>query len=113
MYMLDWSVDTLYRPRLLSYYRGSPGDTTMVHLIPAFYNVDSKKQLLLDLPRLTHINSISFRWSETPGQVYGDYLERGFQKAQVLQLDLAKNRVITLVTDNSKTNIDNFNYWLV
>ena len=28
MYMLDWSVDTLYRPRLLSYYRGSPGDTT-------------------------------------------------------------------------------------
>ena len=36
MYLLDWSVDTLYRPRLLSYYRGSPGDTTMVHYIPVF-----------------------------------------------------------------------------
>ena len=25
MYLLDWSVDTLYRSRLLSYFRGSPG----------------------------------------------------------------------------------------
>ena len=32
MYLLDWSVDTLYRPKLLSYYRGSPGDTTMVYM---------------------------------------------------------------------------------
>lgn len=113
MYMLDWSVDSLYRPRLLSYYRGSPGDTNMVYLIPTFYDIAKKKQLLLDLPRLTHINSISFRWSETSGQVYGYYQDRGFQKAQVVQLDLAKNRVTSLVTDNSKTNIDNFQYWLV
>lgn len=113
MYMLDWSVDSLYRPRLLSYYRGSPGDTNMVYLIPTFYNIQKKKQLLLDLPRLTHINSISFRWSKTPGQVYGYYQDRGFQKAQVVQVDLTKNRITTLVTDNSKTNIDNFRYWLV
>ena len=26
MYLLDWSVDTLYKARLLSYYRGSPGE---------------------------------------------------------------------------------------
>ena len=44
MYLLDWSVDTLYRPRLLSYYRGSPGDTTMVHMIPVFYDVTAKKR---------------------------------------------------------------------
>ncbi|MBX2874926.1 MAG: prolyl oligopeptidase family serine peptidase [Saprospiraceae bacterium] len=112
MYMLDWSVDTLYRPRLLSYYRGSPGDTNMVHLIPTFYSLKKKKQLSLNLPRLTHINSISFRWSKTTGQAYGYYQDRGFQNAKVLQLDLTKNRVITLVTDNSKTNIDNFRYWL-
>ncbi len=113
MYMLDWSVDSLYRPRLLSYYRGSPGDTNMVYLTPVFYSIPKKKQLQLDLPRLTHINSISFRWSKTPGQVYGYYQDRGFKKAQILQLDLAKKRVIKLITDNSKTNIDNFRYWLV
>ncbi|MEN8119247.1 MAG: hypothetical protein ABFS35_02830 [Bacteroidota bacterium] len=36
MHLLDWSIDTLYRPRLLSYYRGSPGDTAMVYVNPVF-----------------------------------------------------------------------------
>ena len=36
MYLLDWSIDSLYRPKLLSYYRGSPGDTSMVYMEPVF-----------------------------------------------------------------------------
>lgn len=112
MYMLDWSVDSLYRPRLLSYYRGSPGDTNMVHLAPVFYNLNRKKQVPIKLPRLTHINSMSFRWSKASDQVYAYYQERGFQKAQILQLNLAKNRSVQLISDHSKTNIDNFDYWL-
>jgi len=44
MYLLDWSIDSLYKPKLLSYYRGSPGDTTMVHTKPIFFNVDNKKR---------------------------------------------------------------------
>lgn len=113
MYMLDWSVDTLYRPGLLSYYRGSPGDTNMVHMIPVFYNVNTKRQISLDLPRLTHINNMSFRWSKSPNLVYAFFQERGFKKAQILQLNLANRRALQLVTDNSRTNIDNFAYWLV
>ena len=42
MYMLDHSIDSLYKPKLLSYYRGSPGDTTMVMVTPVFYNVENK-----------------------------------------------------------------------
>lgn len=112
MYMLDWSVDTLYRPKLLSYYRGSPGDTNMVHMLPVFYNVSQKKQIQIELPRLTHINSMSFRWSKSPSLIYGYYQERGFQKAQILQIHLANRRTLQVVADNSPTNIDNFNYWL-
>lgn len=62
MYLLDWSIDSLYRPKLLSYYRGSPGDTTMVYMEPVFFNVTTGKEIKVDLPRSTHINSISKRW---------------------------------------------------
>lgn len=113
MYMLDWSVDTLYRPRLLSYYRGSPGDTTMVHMIPVFYDIQKRTQIRTQLPRLTHINGISFRWSAEEGKVFAYYSERGFQKANILQLDLRRGRSTNLITDRSKTNIDNFSYWLL
>ena len=42
MYLLDWSVDTLYRPRLLSYYRGSPGDTNVVYHIPVIFDIENR-----------------------------------------------------------------------
>lgn len=113
MYLLDWSVDTLYRSRLLSYFRGSPGDTTMVHMIPVFYNIEQKKEIVPDLPRNTHINGISFRWSAVPGQVYAHYSERGYQKSHILKLDLKTNQLTTLITETSDTRIDNFNYWLI
>lgn len=49
MYMLDWSIDSLYRPQLLSYFRGSPGDTTIVHYIPILYDIETGKQTWVEL----------------------------------------------------------------
>lgn len=112
MYLLDWSVDTLYRPRLLSYYRGSPGDTSMVYMIPAFYNIEEGKEIKFDLPRNTHINSIGFRWSDSPTKLYASYSERGFKKVHLLRLNLLNSNIEELYTEESATNIDNFSYWL-
>ncbi len=111
MYLLDWSIDTLYRAKLLSYYRGSPGDTGMVYMIPVFFDAVSGKELRPALPRNTHINSVSFRWSDEPGKVYAVYGERGYQKTHLLRLDLEKNQLKELVSESSPTNIDNFDYW--
>lgn len=108
MYLLDWSVDTLFRPRLLSYYRGSPGDTTMVHDLPVFYDMESKKEIPTTLPRNTHINSIAFDWSAESGKIYAQYQERGYQKEWVKLLDLKKGILETLITETSETNIDFF-----
>ncbi|WPP52765.1 S9 family peptidase [Catalinimonas niigatensis] len=113
MYLLDWSVDSLYRPRLLSYYRGSPGDTTMVHMHPVFFEVESGKEIKPELPPVTHINAVAFRWAEEAGKVYAQYNERGFQKVQLLSLDLSANELKPLITESSKTNIDNFDYQLI
>ncbi|MDO5977494.1 S9 family peptidase [Flavivirga spongiicola] len=111
MYLLDWSKDSLYKPKLLSYYRGSPGDTTMVYEKPVFYNIDTKKEVKTSLPKGTHINSISTNWSDKSGVLFANYLERGFQKEYVKQIDLNTNTERTLITETSNTNIDNFRYF--
>ncbi len=63
MYLLDWSIDSLYRPKLLSYYRGSPGDTGMIYMEPAFFNIKTGKEIRPDLPKSTHINAVYLQHS--------------------------------------------------
>ncbi|MBW6536948.1 MAG: S9 family peptidase, partial [Mariniphaga sp.] len=113
MFLLDWSIDTLYRPKLLSYYRGSPGDTGMVYLEPVFFNVKSGKTVRPQIPPGTHINAISVQWSETPGKVYLYQPVRGFQQINLFAFDLENEVLDLLYSESSKTNIDNFTYRLV
>lgn len=112
MYLLDWSVDTLYRARLLSYYRGSPGDTTVVHLKPVVFEVATGKEISLPIPPMTHENGYSFEWSETSGVAFADYRERGFQRGHLLKIDLNTGTHKNLFSDSSKTNVDAFNLWI-
>ena len=111
MYLLDWSKDDLFKPRLLSYYRGSPGDTNMVMMRPVIFNIDNQKELDLGLPTNTHINTVSLAWSENDGKAYASYSERGYKRQFVKLLDLNKEEVKTLIDEKSETNIDNFSYW--
>ena len=113
MYLLDWSVDTLYRARLLSYYRGSPGDMNVVHLLPIVFNLETGKEIRLAIPPVAHENGYSFEWAEKSGIGYADYRERGFQKAHVLQIDLNAGQQKIMLSDSSHTNIDGFDNWLV
>src|SRR5690625_7137574 len=88
MYLPDLSIDSLKCPKPPSYYRGSPGDTTMVYVEPVFFNVASGKEIKVDLPRSTHINSIAKRWSKKPSIVYLESTSRGFQNKAIHRLDL-------------------------
>ncbi len=110
MYLLDWSIDSLYRPKLLSYYRGSPGDTAMVHLKPVFFNIETKKEVKSTLPRGTHINSVNVSWTKESGKLLANYAERGFLKEYVKLVDLKNNTEHTLIKETSDTGIDNFEY---
>lgn len=108
MYLLDHSIDSLYKSKLLSYYRGSPGDTTMVHVTPVFYNVNTKKEVKTNLPTGTHINSVAIEWLEKSGEFLAEYSERGFKKEFLKYINLNNGEEKTLVEETSKTNIDNF-----
>ncbi len=108
MYLLDASIDSLYRPKLLSYYRGSPGDTTMVHTKPVFFNVTTRKEVKTTLPNNTHINNVYLEWADKSGVVIANYSERGYKKEHLLQVDLNANTSKSLFVDESETNVDKF-----
>ena len=108
MYLLDWSIDSLYRPKLLSYYRGSPGDTSMVYMKPVFFNIASGKEIKVDLPRSTHINAIDVTWSIKPGRVYLKNMTRGYQNLNIHTFDLSTEKLELIYSESSVTNIDNF-----
>lgn len=114
MYLLDWSVDTLYRARLLSYYRGSPGDTTVVHLVPIVFDITTGKESRLTMPRVAHETGYGFQWLKQPGTGLLRYNERGFQKGHLIKVDVATQKQETLFTEAFPypTNIDGFSYFL-
>jgi len=110
MYLLDWSKDDVYKPELLSYYRGSPGDKNMVKIKPVFFNVGTKQQVRSSLPTKVHINSVGRQWTKKSGMLLARVTQRGYQKTEIIQVDLKAQKNKALITETSKTNIDNFQY---
>jgi dipeptidyl aminopeptidase/acylaminoacyl peptidase len=108
MYLLDWSIDTLYKPKLLSYYRGSPGDTDMVYMLPVYFNVSTGEEIRKD--EFRNVNAASFEWSKTePGISYIENGKRGYQQVDLYRFDVNTKQQQTLYTEKSATNIDNYN----
>ena len=108
MYLLDHSIDSLYKSKLLSYYRGSPGDTTMVHMTPVFYNIETKKEVITSLPTGTHINSVAIEEMSVSGEFLANYSERGYKKEILKHINLNTRDEVILIEETSNTNIDNF-----
>ncbi len=106
MYLLDWSVDTLYKPRLLSYYRGSPGDTDMVYLTPVFFNIETGEEFRKE--EFRNVNGAGFEWAKEPGVVYIENRVRGYQQIDLFRYNLANASTEKLYTEKSATNIDNY-----
>jgi len=108
MYLLDWSIDSLYKPKLLSYYRGSPGDTTMVKMIPVFYTVETGEEYIKQELKSTHTNPIDYRWSKQPGIAYQENAIRGYQAVELHRCDILLKSEELLYRETSSTNIDNY-----
>ena len=105
MYLLDWSIDSLYKPKLLSY-------STMVKGIPVFFNVDTKKEIKTNLPTQTHINTVFVQWLNNSGKFLANYLERGFLNEYVKLIDLNTNSEEILIHEKDTIGIDNFQFRL-
>ncbi|MCB0632390.1 MAG: DPP IV N-terminal domain-containing protein, partial [Lewinella sp.] len=106
MYLLDWSVDTLYKPRLLSYYRGSPGDTTVVKMTPLFYDMQNLERPPVRLPARAYIANYSFHPIEGSNSLLVIDRDRGYKKADFLKVDLTTGEKELLFSESSETNVE-------
>lgn len=110
MYLLDWSIDSLYRPKLLSYFRGSPGDTTVIHYIPVLYDLESRKEIPVDLDPIPHfmddLAGYGLKWTKDGKYLYGTLNHRGYKKKDIIKVAASTGEVERLYSDSSHTNID-------
>ena len=106
MYMLDHSIDSLYRPKLLSYYRGSPGDTDIVYYKPVVFDIEKKCETLVDIDPVPHFMGIYPTWSEDGSKLYLTHWDRGFLKARISEVDLETGSMTGLHVITSDIGIE-------
>ena len=106
MYLLDFSVDSLFRPRLLSYYRGSPGDTTVVYYKPVIFDLDRGTQIPVDMEPFPHFFGTSFRWMEQSDSLFALLPHRGYKQADIVKVDAATGNTGVLVSETSDTSVE-------
>lgn len=105
MYLLDWSIDSLYKPKLLSYYRGSPADTTVITYSPVIIDVKTGKILKVTIKQ-PHFLGLDLQWNKSGTKVYGLYYHRGYKQLDVIEIDADSGEIRTVFTDKSDTNIE-------
>jgi dipeptidyl-peptidase-4 len=106
MYLLDWSIDSLYRPDLLYYYRASPGDTNLVYQIPVIFDIESRQMIKIDMEPKEHFNAPDLSWSDNGEFLYGRNWHRGYKRLDFIEVNPVNGRVRIVGTEKSETNIE-------
>ncbi|SEG19774.1 S9 family peptidase [Algoriphagus boritolerans] len=109
MYLLDWSKDEKFRPELLSYFRGSPGDSTVVNYIPVIFDLEKKTEK--KLPELTapHFIGINLRWSDDGKKLSGFQIPRGYKQYHLIELDADTFETRRIISESSPTHVNRDN----
>lgn len=106
MYMLDNSVDSLYRPRLQSYFRGSPGDTNIVYYKPVVFDIETECETQIQIKPVPHFIGVYPTWKEDGSKLYLTHWERGFLKASISEVNLEDGMMSDLYVENSEIGIE-------
>lgn len=109
MYLLDFSKDEKFRPDLLSYYRGSPGDSTVVSYIPVVFDLEKKLEKRLPGLSSPHFIGINLRWSADSKTLSGFYFPRGFKEFQLIEINSENWVLRKIYAESSETHINREN----
>ena len=103
--MLDFSKPEKFRPELLSYYRGSPGDSTVVKYIPVVFDLEKMSEKTF--PELTspHFIGINLNWSKDSQSLSGFIIHRGFKSYDLLEVNAETGKIRTIYSENADTHI--------
>lgn len=106
MYLLDFSKEEKFRPNLLSYYRGSPGDTTLVKKIPVIFDLDAKKETKLLSLTTPHFMPLDLVWDKNSVTLMGTYFHRGYKQFDILDIEANTGKIRTVYSEKEQTHIE-------
>jgi dipeptidyl-peptidase 4 len=109
MYMLDYSKEEKFRPDLLSYYRGSPGDSTVVMYIPVIFDVEKKEEKRIPELSAAHFIGIQLRWAEDGNSLSGFHFPRGYKEYHLIELEASTLAIRKIHSESSPTHINRDN----
>lgn len=109
MYLLDFSKEEKFRPDLLSYYRGSPGDSTVVMYIPVIFDLEKKEEKRILALSAPHFIGIQLRWSEDSQSLSGFHFPRGYKEFHLLEVGAETLAIRKIYTETSPTHINREN----
>ncbi len=109
MYLLDWSKDEKFRPELLSYYRGSPGDSTVVKYIPVVFDLEKKTEKKLPELSSPHFIGINLRWSDDSNMLSGFHIQRGYKEYHLIEVDSNDGKIRKIISESSPTHVNRDN----
>jgi dipeptidyl aminopeptidase/acylaminoacyl peptidase len=112
MYLLDFSQDEKFRPELLSYYRGSPGDTTVVYYLPVIFDVENKKETVIQALKAPHFMGLNFRWNGNSNKLEGMVFQRGYKQMDFIEINAIDGSCKSLFTVRSDTFVENTQLFL-
>jgi dipeptidyl-peptidase 4 len=94
---------------LLSYYRGSPGDSTVVKYIPVVFDLDNKSEKTF--PELTspHFIGINLNWSKDSQSLSGFFIHRGYKTYDLIELNSETGKIRTIYSESADTHIQRDN----
>jgi len=109
MLLLDNSQDDKFRPQLKGYYRGSPGDTTVVIYTPVLFDIETQTETKFTQLSLPHFIGMYFNWDKESENLFGTYLHRGFKAFDILEINVESKEIRTVYSESSPTHINNNN----
>ncbi|MDR7130724.1 dipeptidyl aminopeptidase/acylaminoacyl peptidase [Algoriphagus sp. 4150] len=109
MLLLDNSQEDKFRPQLMGYYRGSPGDTTVVMYTPVLFELESKKEAKFTGLSLPHFIGMNLSWDSESENLYGTYLQRGFKSFDLIEINAATKEIRKVYSESSPTHVNNNN----
>lgn len=107
MFLLDFSQEDKFRPQLMAYYRGSPGDSTVVNYIPVLFDVENQTEKKFPKLTGTHFTGLNLRWSPDSQTLNGLYFPRGYKEMSLIEMDRESGDIRKVYSESSDTHINN------
>lgn len=107
MYLYQSTPESGYRAQVWSYYRALPGETAATMFEYFIFDIQSKKQIPIDIKPLSSMESWDFpTWFKDSRRLHFFYYTRGYKKIILLEIDAETGKCRQVIEESFKTYVD-------